>query len=119
MSEDAFIKSYLLDDEILVIQLHGNFDAENVPEFNQAVQKHFEAGHRKFIIDCAHLGYISSMGIGSLVTLQTRLRRKGGEAKLAALQGLAAEVIRLVKIDKLLNIYGDTEFAREAFAQED
>lgn len=117
MSDVPFIKSYVVDDDILVIQLHGNFDGDAIPEFKEVVQKHFDEGKRKVIIDCAHLGYITSLGIGSLVALQTRLRRKGGEVKLAALQGLAAEVIRMVKIDKLLDIYGDTAFAQEAFAK--
>lgn len=118
MSDDKFVKSYVVDDDVLVIQLKGNFDAETAPEFQEAVKKHFDEGQRKIIIDCGHLGYINSLGIGALVALQTRLRRKGGQVKLAALQGLAAEVIRMVKIDKLLDIYGDTHFAREAFAKE-
>ena len=28
---------------------------------------------------------------------------------------MAADAVRLVGLDKLLNIYGDTEFARESF----
>jgi anti-anti-sigma factor len=59
--------------------------------------------------------YISSLGLGSLVALQARLRKKGGEVKLAGLFGLAADAIRLVHLDKLLNIYDDMEFARESF----
>jgi anti-anti-sigma regulatory factor len=61
------------------------------------------------------MDYLSSLGIGSLVALQARLRKKGGEVKLAALFGVAAEAIRLVGLDKLLNIYGDLEFAPESF----
>ena len=36
------------------------------------------------------------------MALQARLRKKGGEVKLAALHGLAADTIRLVGLDKLL-----------------
>ncbi|MEM8668917.1 MAG: STAS domain-containing protein [Planctomycetota bacterium] len=115
MSEESFIKSYVVDDDVLVVQLHGSFDGETVPEFNEVVSQHFSDGRAKIIIDCAHLGYINSSAVGSLVMLQTRLRRKGGEVKLAALQGLPADVIKLVRLDRLLDIYGDTAFAREAF----
>ena len=117
MSDEPFIKTVTHGD-ILVIQLHGRFDGETVPEFDRVVNEHFADGHHKIIIDCAHLGFINSMAIASLVMLQTRLRRKGGEVKLAALQGMAAEVIKLVRLDRLLDIYGDTAFAREAFATE-
>lgn len=116
MSEEAFVTSSV-DQDILVIKLHGRFDGETVPEFDQLVDRHFAEGHEKIIIDCAHLGFINSLAIGSLVRLQTRLKRKGGEVKLAALQGMAADVIRLVKLDRLLDIYGDTAFAKEAFAE--
>jgi hypothetical protein len=34
---------------------------------------------------------------------------------LAGLYGLAADTIRLVGLDKLLGIYADAEYAREAF----
>ncbi|MDF1842534.1 MAG: STAS domain-containing protein [Rubripirellula sp.] len=116
MDEPISLKTDVVDDNVLVMKLYGNLDVKSLPKFEEAVQKHYEAGTRKFILDCGHLGYINSMGIGSLVTLQTRLRKKEGEVKLAALQGLVADVIKVVKIDKLLNIYGDTAFAREAFA---
>jgi hypothetical protein len=43
------------------------------------------------------------------------LRRKGGAVKLATIDGPAAEVIRLVGLGKILDIYGDLEFARESF----
>ncbi len=115
MSEQAFITSYVVDGDILVILLHGNLDAATTSEFNTEVDRHFNEGKRKLIIDCAHLGYISSLGIGSLVTLQTRLRKQGGEVKLAAIQGLVADVIKIVHLDRLLDIYGDIEFARESF----
>ena len=117
MSDEPFIKAST-DGDILVVQLHGSFDGETVPEFDEVVNHHFAEGRHKIIIDCAHLGYINSMAIGSLVMLQTRLKRKGGEVKLAALQGMAADVIKLVKLDRLLDIYGDTAFARDAFAAE-
>jgi hypothetical protein len=49
------------------------------------------------------------------MALQARLRKRGGEVKLAAVMGPVAEVIKAVKIDKVLGIYGDTEFARKSF----
>jgi hypothetical protein len=43
------------------------------------------------------------------------MRKIGGDIKLAALFGMAADVVRLVGLDKALNIYGDLEFARQSF----
>ncbi len=117
LSDESFITSYVLDDDVLVIKLHGRLDVASTPEFNAEVQKHFDEGRRKIIIDCAHLGHISSVGVGALVTLQAKLRKQGGEVKLAAIQAAVADVLRVVKLDKLLDMYGDIEFARESFAK--
>ena len=115
MSEQAFVSSYVVDDDILVLKLHGKLDETTAPEFNREVERHFAEGKRKMIIDCAHLGYVSSYGIGALVHVQAKLRKQGGEAKLAAIQSMIADVFKIVRLDKLLDMYGDTEFARESF----
>jgi anti-sigma B factor antagonist len=115
MNNSLSIETRLLDGEILVVELGGSLNSTTTDQFNQAIQNHLDQGRTKIIIDCRNVYSISSIGIGSLVALQTRLRRKGGQVKLATLYGLAAEAIRIVGLDKLLNIYGDVEFARESF----
>jgi anti-anti-sigma factor len=118
MDSNSNLQSWVIDGDILAIMLRGNLDSASTPEFEAEVNRHLERGHTKFIIDCRYLGYLSSMAIGSLVALQARLRRKGGAVKLAALQGPAMQVIRAVRLDKLLEIYGDLEFARQSFYNE-
>jgi anti-anti-sigma factor len=115
MNNNAYFSSYVVDDDILIVKLHGNLDAATTQEFNAELDKHFQQGKSKVIIDCAHLAYVSSFGIGTLVTLQTRLRKRGGEVKLAAINAMVADVFKIVHLDKMLGIYGDIEFARESF----
>jgi anti-anti-sigma factor len=109
------IQTQLLDGDILAVVLDGSLNTITTDQFNQEIQDHLDQGRSKIIIDCRNVDYVSSLGIGSLVALQARLRKRGGEVKLAALFGVAAETIRLVGLDKLLNIYGDLEFARQSF----
>ena len=115
MIEKELFQAKIIDGDILAIVLYGDLDSTSAPEFTKQIQTHLDAGHSKIIIDCRNLGYISSLGIGSLITLQTRLRRRGGEVKLAAVFGPVMEVLRLMRIEKILNIYGDLEFARRSF----
>ena len=115
MDPSVPFQSAVVDGDILTIVLRGNLDSASTPEFDREVQKHLEEGHSKIIIDCRYLGFISSLGIGSLVALQIRLRRKGGAVKLAAIQGAVMQVLRTVRLDKVLDIYGDLEFARKSF----
>ena len=119
MSDEEFITTRMIDDEILVMSLHGRLDHHTVVEFNAAIEKEFDKGIHKFIVDCAHLGYVSSYGIGALVRVQAKLRGKGGEVKLATVQSVVANVFRIVRLDRILEMYGDIEFARESFCEDD
>lgn len=115
MTKTEPFQSEIIDSDILVVVLRGDLDSASAPEFDRQIQGHLDAGHSKIIIDCRYLGYISSLGIGALVALQTKLRRRGGEVKLATILGPVMDVMRLVRLDKMLNIYGDLEFARQSF----
>src|SRR5262245_7004669 len=114
MRTDLSIETVLIND-ILLIVLEGSLNGTTTEEFNRATQNHLDQGRSKIIIDCRHVESISSVGLGSLIALQARLRKKGGEVKLAGLYGLVADTIRLVGLDKLLGIYQDAEVARQAF----
>jgi len=115
MESSEFFQASVVDGDILSIVLRGDLNSASTPEFENLVQQHLDAGFNKIIIDCQYMGYVSSLGIGSLVALQTRLRRKGGAVKLCAIQGTVMQVLKLVRLDSVLDIYGDREFARKSF----
>jgi anti-anti-sigma factor len=115
MTEGLLFDTRIVEEDIVAVILRGKLDAITTPEFDREIRKHLDQGRSKIIIDCRHLESISSQGIGSLVALQTRIRRKGGIVKLAALSGMVYEVIRVVGLNRVLGIYGDLELARESF----
>lgn len=119
MNSDVPFQSEIIEGDILAIVLRGDLDSTSTPEFERQLQTHLDEGHSRIIIDCRYMGFISSVGIGSLVALKARLARKGGTVKLAAIQGPVMQVLRLVRLDKLLDIYGDMEFARQSFIADD
>ena len=116
-SEPAF-ETRVLDGDILAILPRGEIDAIRAEAFNEQIQHQLDEGHSKIIIDCRHVANLSSVAVGSLIALQTRLRKRGGVVKLASLHGAAAAVIRLTHLDRVLDIYGDLEFARASFYAE-
>ena len=115
MNSNPLFETEILDEDILAVVLRGDLDSATTPEFDGLIQTHLDAGRAKIIIDCRYLGFISSRGIGSLVSLQTKLRRRGGTVKLCAIQGTVMEVMRLVHLDRIFDMYGDLEFARQSY----
>ncbi len=118
MTQMLSIDSEVIEDDILTIKLRGSLDSVGTPEFELEVAKHLTRGYSRIIVDCRYLDYVSSLGIGSLVALQTRLHRRGGSVKLSAVSGPAALLLKAVGLDRILGIYGDLEFARQAFLEE-
>ena len=115
MSNNKPFESEIIDGDILAVILNGALDASSTPEFEKEIQAHLDAGCSKIIIDCRNMPYLSSLGMGSLIVLQTKLKRRGGEVKLSSVFGPAMDIMRMVGLDKLFGIYGDLEFARQSF----
>ncbi len=101
--------------EIICIPISGSLDAENCEYLLECVVGRIEAGHTKLILDCNDLDYISSMGLGMLVRVNSRMKKIGGDVKLANLHSTAAKILRLVRLDSVFQIYPSVEEALAAF----
>jgi anti-sigma B factor antagonist len=105
------------DDDVLVVNLDGGIDATTAKQLHDALTKMIDAGFTRIVVDCSKLSYISSLGIGTLVTLHRRLRKRGGDVKLASLYGTVWDVFKVSKLDLIFNIFDDVSRARLAFRE--
>lgn len=92
----------------LVIRATGKLDSETNQYFFDCVKDEIEAGNKKIVINLYGLGYISSVGLGSLARASSRSAKAGGEIYLARIESQVLEVLRMVRFDKIFHIY-DTE----------
>ena len=97
--------------DIVSVVLSGKLDALHCDYLLECVEHQIEEGCEKLIMDCTDLEYISSMGLGSLLRVHARMKKRGGDVKLAAVQGAVAKVIRLVQMDRILQLYPTVEEA--------
>ena len=102
--------------EILVMVLSGRLDNTSADFFFNCVEGEIDDGFHHIVVDCDELEFISSLGIGMLLRIQSRLSSRKGTVKLANVHGLVAEILRTVHLDQLLNIYDSVDSATEAFA---
>jgi len=107
------------EDNVLVVNLDGGIDSNTAKELNDSLTKMVDAGFDKIVIDCSKLSYISSLGIGTLVTLHRRLKKRGGDVKLACLYGTVWDVFKVSKLDMIFNIFDDVARARLAFREKE
>ena len=97
--------SHTTEGGTLVISLKGQLEQSN-DYFFKCVLDEIEAGNTSIVINFAEMGYISSVGLGALVRVRSRIAAAGGTIFLARIENNVLDVFRLVRFDKVFNIYG-------------
>jgi anti-sigma B factor antagonist len=93
------------DNDILAVVLSGTLDESTCHYLLDCVQGDVLDGSKKMIVDCGRLNFISSMGLGMLVRIHSRMKKLGGDVKLANVHGVVAQVISVVGLNRLFHIY--------------
>ncbi len=104
-----------IDNDVLIITADGGLNADTSEQFILSIEKLVDAGLKKMIVDCDKLDYISSYGLGMLVRLHNRMKRHGGDVKIASVKGALPDVLKVTGLNKLFEIYPDVNRARLAF----
>lgn len=97
--------------DILAVVLTGRLDEANCNYLLDCVADEILEGRTKLILDCGQLEYISSMGIGMLVRVNARMKKLGGDVKLAAVHGAVAQILTVVALNRVFQLYPTVEDA--------
>jgi anti-anti-sigma factor len=93
------------DQDILAVVVSGSLDESNANYLLDCVQDNILEGRKKVILDCSRLTYVSSMGLGVLARVHSRMKKLGGDVNLAGIHGPVATVMELVKFSRLFHFY--------------
>jgi anti-sigma B factor antagonist len=103
----------------LVISVGGRLNEETNGYFFDCVKEEIQNGNRYIVINCADLGHISSVGLGALVRARSRAAKAGGVIYLAHLDATMMDLFRLVRFDRLFDIFPTEHEAIEAIEKGD
>ncbi len=103
------------NDSILVFEVSGRLDDASSPYLFDCVQDAVESGESRIVLDFAELDHISSLGLGTLVRIHSRMKRVGGDVRFAHIDGLAAEVVQSVGLNRLFHFHPSIDAACQAF----
>jgi len=93
------------EQDILAVVVSGNLDESNANYLLDCVKDNILEGRKKLILDCGQLNYISSMGLGVLARVHSRMKKIGGDVKLAGVHGTVANLMNIVHFNRLFNLY--------------
>ncbi len=105
------------DDKVIVLVADGGLNKGTAEQIRDVVKRAVEAGMKGVIVDCAKLDILSSAGLAKLLMLHRQMKDHGGEVKVAGLQGMSVQVLRLAKLDGMFQLYPDVSQARLAFRE--
>jgi anti-anti-sigma factor len=105
--QERAVEFYLeeIDHGVAILAVDGGLDAQTEQQFLESIEKILQGGVRKLIIDCDKLKHISSGGVGTLIRLHKRMAERGGDVKLVAVHGMTFDVLQILSLDKVFDIY--------------
>lgn len=105
-----------IDGQVVLIDIEGNIlsgvDANNI---HQMIHEELESGNDKFVLDMSDVSLINSSGIGILIGSLTAARNQGGDLRLAAASTKVSDVLRMMKLDQVFQMYETIESAKLSF----
>ena len=69
----------------------------------------------KVLISFTNVDHLSSAALGTLITINNRVRSRDGQLRLANIDPQIHEVFKITKLDKLFQIHEDTQKALASF----
>jgi anti-anti-sigma factor len=91
--------------DIVAVVLSGTLDEDNCKYLLDCVEEEILEGRKKLILDCGPLTFISSIGLAMLVRVNSRMKKIGGDVKLAAVQSAVAQVMTVVGLNRIFEFY--------------
>lgn len=82
-------------------------------ELETLVPQLVDAGALKLVFDLSGVTRIDSTGIGRFIDTYGRLKKSGGEMRLAGADGAVREAFRMTRLDRIFSFYPTLEAATE------
>ncbi len=102
-------------DDILVVDCAGRIVfGEESAELRETVKK-LIAQSGRIVLNLAHVSYIDSGGLGTLVALYTTARSAGGSIKLANLTERVGDLLQVTKLLTVFEVFDSEKGALESF----
>jgi anti-anti-sigma factor len=102
---------------VCVIRPRGPIEASHCDEMKSTVFQALGAGRPMLVIDFHDVPLIDSAGLETLIDVRDALERKGGAVKLAALNPLCTDILRVTGIGQQFEHYPLVRSAVGSFAE--
>lgn len=104
------VQMQMLDGARVASLAGKHLDAGNVQQFRQEMEPLCEAG-ALVLCDLGQVEFIDSSGVGALLVLHRKARAQGGSIRFCGLNKRVRQVLELVRMQQVFEIYDTLESA--------
>lgn len=102
------------DGRAAIVEVRGEVDLYSSPKLREALVALVGDRPPAVLVDLVGVQYMDSSGVATLVEGLQLTRQYGGHFKLAGLPPAVREVFRFARLEKVFDIYQDTQAALQA-----
>lgn len=90
---------------VKLFEVTGRIDSSNANELGAALDKTVDDGQSNLVLDLGGVEYMSSAGLREMVRVLKRVKRTGGDLRIANPSDRVREVLELAGLDTIFEIY--------------
>jgi len=103
----------LKETDLLILKIKGDLVGDDIgPRLVEVVSDAVNEKIKTCLIDLKEVRYISSSGIGVLITMLTKMRNVGGEVYLSSPSEHVKKLLIITKLNNIFTVYDTVEEAR-------
>ena len=111
------IQKKRIEPDIMVLALEGKICLGNsAKELEWAVAELQKANEKKVIFDLTGVTMMDSTGIGIVAMCSGKMKKAGGELRVAGATGVVEDVLKLTHMESIVNLHATTEEAVASFS---
>jgi len=103
---------------LFLIRISGSLDAYTFPKLEEALRNLYEGGNYHMVLNMEKLNYISSAGLGVLMSTARTVRDNAGDIRICNLPPKIHGIMDLLGFTTVFQIYKSEEDAAFSFVQE-
>lgn len=108
--------SDIVKDDKVIIALEGKvMGGPDATTFHGKLHEFVSGGKKKVVIDLAKVEWMSSVGLGMLISAMTTMKNAEGELKLANVTQSIESLLTITRLITIFKVYDSVDEALEAF----
>jgi anti-sigma B factor antagonist len=103
-------------DNATILDLNGPFIMADAPNFKGRIREVLDSGAKHLAVNLSAVSYLDSSGIGAIVSAFSAVKGAGGQCRFFAPSAQVLKVLKMVRLDTVLDLRQDEATALSSFS---